>query len=82
MQQWYGDIAELGCGGLNIEFPYCSAELVEFFHERFVPVAAWTVDDDEQMNALLETGVHSVTTNRVSRLVELRNNPGLVTKWR
>lgn len=47
-----------------------------------LPVAVWTVDEEARMRELMDMGVHSITTNRVSRLVELRKNHSLVTKWR
>ena len=38
--------------------------MVEHFHRLGIPVHVWTVDDEEEMRALLAMGVDGIVTDR------------------
>ena len=38
--------------------------VVEHFHRLGIPVHVWTVDDEEEMRALLAMGVDGIVTDR------------------
>lgn len=62
---------EIGCCGINIDHTYCTARLVQTAHRRFLPVAVWTVDEDEHLRRMVEMGVFSITTHRPRYLIGL-----------
>lgn len=45
-------------------FVVVDATVVDYFHGRGVPVHVWTVDDEEEMRALLSIGVDGIVTDR------------------
>jgi glycerophosphoryl diester phosphodiesterase len=61
----------IGCGAVNIHYKYCDQAFVDFFRKRYVAVAVWTVDDEEDMRSCADLGVSSITTNRVETLVKM-----------
>lgn len=61
----------LGCGAVNIHYKYCSEAFVDFLRKRYIPVAVWTVDDEDDMKSCINLGVSSITTNKVETLVKM-----------
>ena len=59
------------CCGINVDFDSCRQELVSYGLRRYLPVAVWTVDDTPRMKAMIQMGVHSITTYRPRRLAGL-----------
>ncbi len=59
------------CCGVNVYHTFCREQLIDYAARRFLPVSAWTVDEPQQMRFLLDAGVHSITTHRVSLLRSL-----------
>ena len=66
------DAIALSCCGINIEYKLCNIDLINYAHSRFLPVSIWTVDDESDMEKYLSLGVFSITTNKVSTLVSLK----------
>ncbi len=60
-----------GCCGINLPYQFCSSEIVEFMHKRFLPVSVWTVDKPEEMKKIAKMSVFSITTNRPRKLREI-----------
>ena len=56
------DVADLPArmGDLTVVDP----PVVEHFHRLRIPVHVWTVDEEEEMRALLEIGVDGIVTDR------------------
>jgi len=61
------------CCGININYRLCHESLVNYAMLRCLPVLVWTIDESDVMGEFLEMGVHSITTNEVKILLELRN---------
>ncbi|MEU8958297.1 glycerophosphodiester phosphodiesterase [Streptomyces sp. NPDC048518] len=57
---------------LNYRFPLVTRDLVLQVHRQGLLVSAWTPDTRRSMRRLLDTGVDSITTNRVDVLTALR----------
>ncbi len=68
------EAVQAGCCGLNIPYQYCSQDLIEYAHLRFLPVSVWTIDDTDTMRKFLDMGVYSITTNRPGKLRKLISN--------
>ncbi len=62
---------QAGCCGINIPYQYCTTELVEYAHVRFMPVSVWTVDKKSEMQKYIDMGVYSITTNKPRDLKNL-----------
>ncbi len=56
---------------LNMGFDFCDAEIVDILRKRYVPVSLWTIDDIGLMKAYAKSGVYSVTTRNVKKLLEI-----------
>jgi glycerophosphoryl diester phosphodiesterase len=52
-----------GAAGINIAHVFINRLLVQQAHQKGLSVWAWTVDDEERVQELLEMGVDSITTN-------------------
>lgn len=59
---------QAGCCGINIPYQFCSKELVNYAHLRFLPVSVWTIDDTDKMKKYIDMGVYSITTKRPGEL--------------
>jgi glycerophosphoryl diester phosphodiesterase len=66
-------IAASSCG-ININYQLCSEELIQLAKLRCLPILVWTVDESEQMEKFLDLGVHSITSNEVKTLIQLRDS--------
>lgn len=64
---------EAKLAALNVSFRYITRELIRRAHLRALPVWAWTVDDREDMEHLLQMGVDAIYTNWPERLLEVIN---------
>jgi glycerophosphoryl diester phosphodiesterase len=60
-----------GCCGINIDFRMCRPELSAFARKRFLPVAVWTVDSEDDMLSMLSMGVSAITTYYPRRLYSI-----------
>ncbi|MCM3706949.1 MULTISPECIES: glycerophosphodiester phosphodiesterase [Cytobacillus] len=72
VKQTCQDAIGASCCGININYKFCSNMLVEVASLRCLPVLVWTIDDIPAMDQFLRSGVHSITTNEVEALVNLR----------
>ena len=59
---------QAGCCGINIPYQFCSEELVNYAHLRFLPVSVWTIDNTDKMKEYLNMKVYSITTKRPAKL--------------
>jgi glycerophosphoryl diester phosphodiesterase len=66
------DAISASCCGINIYYHFCREELLDYAGLRCLPVFIWTVDDPLTMETFLDMGVHSITTNEVRILVQLK----------
>ncbi|WP_026564208.1 glycerophosphodiester phosphodiesterase [Bacillus sp. UNC41MFS5] len=66
------DAISAGCCGININYHLCKEELLEIARLRYLPVLVWTIDDLQEMEKFLDMGVHSITSNEVKELLQLR----------
>jgi glycerophosphoryl diester phosphodiesterase len=74
MKETFRDAIAASCCGININYNLCDEELINYGMLRCLPILVWTVDDSYQMEKFLDMGVHSITSNRVKRLVDLRDS--------
>ena len=58
---------------LNYRFGLVDRALAERVHARRLPASVWTPDTRRTMRRLIDTGVDSITTNRVDVLCALRD---------
>lgn len=52
-----------GAVGINIAHVFVNRPLIQQAHQKGLSIWAWTVDDEERVQELLEMGVDSITTN-------------------
>jgi glycerophosphoryl diester phosphodiesterase len=67
------DAIAASCCGININYHLCREELIDYAMFRCLPVLVWTIDDSHAMEKFLGMGVHSITSNEVRTLLELRD---------
>ncbi|MCU1528252.1 MAG: fusion protein bifunctional glycerophosphoryl diester phosphodiesterase/inositol monophosphatase [Frondihabitans sp.] len=65
------DLDELRPAMINLPHLVVGRELVRDVHALGARVSCWTVDDDDQMAWLISIGVDSITTNRLSTLLDV-----------
>lgn len=68
------DAIAASCCGININYHICREELIDYALLRCLPVSVWTIDDSDVMGKFLSLGVHSITSNEVCKLMDLRDN--------
>lgn len=73
IQTIYRYASQAGCCGINIPYQFCTPEIVNFMHRRFLPVSVWTVDDTTKMQSIIDMEVYSITTNKPGELKKLLN---------
>ncbi|WP_138752161.1 glycerophosphodiester phosphodiesterase [Paenibacillus sinopodophylli] len=61
------------CFGINIQQLYVQEELLASANECGLLIYVWTVDETDQMAALADRGVHSITTRRVDLAMRLKS---------
>jgi glycerophosphoryl diester phosphodiesterase len=66
------DAISASCCGININYQFCREELLDHAALRCLPVFVWTVDDPLAMETFLDMGVHSITSNEVRTLMQLK----------
>ena len=64
---------QAGCCGINIPYQFCTEELVNYAHLRFLPISVWTIDDITEMHKFIKMGVHSITTKKPKELRRIIN---------
>ena len=74
VEELYVSLVSAGCRGINMDYRHCTADTLRFFQNRHIPVCVWTVDDDDAIKRFIGLGVHTITTNRVSRAAGLRRH--------
>jgi glycerophosphoryl diester phosphodiesterase len=67
------DAIAASCCGINLNDRHCSEALMDYTKLRCLPVFVWTIDETSRLEKFLNMGVHSITTNEIQTLVELRN---------
>ncbi|MGM0874794.1 MAG: glycerophosphodiester phosphodiesterase [Bacillota bacterium] len=67
------DAIAASCCGININYHLCREELIDYAMLRCLPVLVWTIDSSDAMEKFLRTGVHSITSNEVRILMDLRD---------
>ncbi len=67
------DLAELAPEYLNLSVGWVTTAMVQAIHDLGCKVATWTVDDEHGMRWAVEIGVDSVTTNRLARFQQVRD---------
>lgn len=65
------EAVECGCAGINMDFRFCTEELVRHAASRFLPVCVWTVDKPADQKRILALGTHGITTRQVRALSAL-----------
>ncbi|MGL5151637.1 MAG: glycerophosphodiester phosphodiesterase [Clostridium sp.] len=50
--------------GLNVDYRYCTKELIEEAHKNNLIISLWTIDDKETIEKFIALGVDNITTNR------------------
>ncbi len=70
----YQYAVQAGCCGINTPYRACTPELVDFAHQRFLPVSVWTVDDNTEMQKYIDMGVYSITTKKPKILRSIINS--------
>lgn len=68
------DAIAASCCGINLNYRICSEEFLDSARLRCLPVLVWTIDDFQEMEKFINMGVHSITSNEVKKLVELRGS--------
>ncbi|MDQ0193613.1 glycerophosphodiester phosphodiesterase [Paenibacillus wynnii] len=69
-----GHAISASCSGVNINYRFCREQLLDYAGRRCLPVLVWTVDETHVMDKYLDMGVHSITSNEVLTLMQLREN--------
>lgn len=59
--------------GLNIDYKYCTQELINEAHKNNLIVSVWTVDNANDIRKMLDLGVDNITTNRPDLLISTMN---------
>lgn len=54
---------ELGCTWINVDHEYITHDLVDHWHEKGLRVGAWTVNDVDRAEALMEIGVDCIISD-------------------
>jgi glycerophosphoryl diester phosphodiesterase len=72
IKQTCDDAITASCCGININYLFCSEDLLEYAALRCLPVLVWTVDKLDEMKKFIGLNVHSITSHDVTRLYELR----------
>lgn len=62
---------QVGAAGINIAHVFVNRDLVQQAHQRGLSVWAWTVDDEERVQELVEMGVDSITTNWPEKMMPI-----------
>lgn len=70
--KYYRQNSEKALGGFNVSYKMLSPEILRFFTREGIPLACWTVDDQNIMSDLLREGVAYITTNLVKYAVQRR----------
>ncbi len=73
MQETCRDAISASCCGININYHLCQQELLDYARLRCLPVLVWTVDDAHEMERFLDMDVQSITSNRIDKLIRLRD---------
>ncbi len=60
------------CRGINQDYRMCLKEMVDYAALRCLPICVYTIDDVNDMEKYINLGVHSITTNRVDLLSNLK----------
>lgn len=60
---------QLGCSQLGIYYPLLSQSVIEFCHRYGLPVSAWTVNDIEQVQQLVQWQVDFIITDVPTQLL-------------
>lgn len=63
-----------GAVGINIAHVFVNRPLVQQAHQKGLSVWAWTVDDEERVQELLEMGVDSITTNWPEQMMTVKKD--------
>ncbi|MCC7217023.1 MAG: glycerophosphodiester phosphodiesterase [Burkholderiales bacterium] len=69
---WIERCQALGCVALDVKHTAIKPKLVEAAHASGLAVAAWTVNDPDRAERLVEWGVDTVITDAVDRIVPHR----------
>ena len=73
----YGDIENLNVDALSIEETFINKALVERVHQKNKDVHAWTVNDADSMQRMIDCGVDNIITDdvRTAMRVTDENHP-------
>ena len=58
------DVADLPYRMGGSDLVVLDGPTIDYFHQRGMPVFAWTIDDEKDMSALLAAGVDGIMTDR------------------
>lgn len=61
----------MGVRGFSLGFRSLTPAFVAAAHARLMPVFAWTVDDSDDVNAVIDVGVDGIITNDVANAVSV-----------
>lgn len=68
------DARAASCFGINIDHRLVRPGFIEYAASRGLPVAVWTVQEEERMKTFIQAGAYSITTMNVSVLAELKRS--------
>jgi glycerophosphoryl diester phosphodiesterase len=74
VQQTLNDATKASCFGVNIYHEFLAPRLLEQAEASGLSVYVWTVNEIEWMEHYASLGVASITTRRVDKLVQVKNN--------
>jgi glycerophosphoryl diester phosphodiesterase len=68
-------VLKLGANALALKYKAASPELVAMFLARAMGFWVWTVDEEEDMRAMIDMGVGGIITNYPDRLNKVLLEP-------
>lgn len=71
IQRTCRDAIAAACCGINMDYKDCRDDFLRYARLRCLPVLLYTIDERAEMQRLLKSGVHAITTNDVPALQSL-----------
>jgi Glycerophosphoryl diester phosphodiesterase family len=62
-----------GVQGFSLELPYLTPDFIKGAHARLLPVNAWTVDTEDDMQKAIDLGVSGILTDDAPQVIAVVN---------